>query len=109
MSKLNDTTLDTLRKKGGAICFDLVEQNLLDTPKSGADLHICTSYAQETAVKRLVASNQMGPGETFILLHNNDLKLNGFAPKPHADLKLVYVGLGQNLRLPPALADQIHL
>lgn len=109
LSKVKEGTLRILRRKGGKICFDLVDQDLLDMPKIAPDLYVCTSFAQKKAVERLIAAGQMAQSETYMLLHNNDVRLDGFSARQLAKLRPIYVGMAHNLLLPQSIANQITI
>lgn len=109
LSKLDSAALNSLRRKAAAICFDHVDADLRDAPPQGCDLHVCTSFAQEAAARRLISDGRMGPGDPFVLLHNNDLRLEDIHPGKRDRLRTLYVGLRQNLLLPDNLTAKVDV
>lgn len=109
LPKLSEAALDLIRRKAATVCFDHVDGDLRTAPRSGCDFHICTSYAQEDAVKRLTTSGEIGPGEPLVILHNNDLRFEDLPPAPQTAFRTLYLGLGQNLVLPDSLRPEVDV
>ncbi len=109
LSRIDPAAFDVIRRKATAICFDHVDGDLRESPIAGCDLHICTSYAQATAVERLTATGAMGAGQPFVLLHNNDTRLPDPPHERLNELRTLYVGLQRNLLLPSEFSGLVDV
>ena len=107
--KLDQRAGEILGSRARAVCFDYVDGDPRDYPSELADIHICSSYAQEDALKRLQLSGQFAPGPTHVILHNASLGLMRLTSKPASFFTAAYIGAPEMTLIPDALKDDVAI
>jgi hypothetical protein len=98
---------DILRCRSRGIALDYIDSDLTPGLSRKADVHVCSSYAQEDRIKALQAQDAFAPGPTKVILHNPSHDLYTL-PVPRRDqFATVYFGTPSVTRIPEALASQI--
>ncbi len=97
-----------LRQRARAIFADYVDGNLDIVPREGVDVHLSTSFIGESGLRTWM--DKIGAsGETRVLLHNVDERLERRAPKQSPDaLDLLFVGSPQTTVVPETVAPHIR-
>jgi hypothetical protein len=96
-----------LKERSLGLCFDYVDHNMAPFAASPADVHVCSSFAQQDWILSRQAAGQFAAGPTQVILHNADAALYGLVPPDRGAFSAVYCGNRANTRIPAALADEI--
>ncbi|MFN5996371.1 MAG: hypothetical protein ACK47C_14525 [Paracoccaceae bacterium] len=98
---------DTLRRRSRGIALDYVDSDLTLGLSQKADVHICSSFAQEDRIRALQAQGAFAPGPTKVILHNPSHDLYALSVPRRDQFATVYFGTPSVTRIPEALASQI--
>ena len=69
----------SLKHRSHGLCFDYVDHNLSLIAAELADVHVCSSFAQEGWIRSRQAAGEFAGGPTEVILHNADAALYGLA------------------------------
>lgn len=109
INKLKPSTVDCLRRKGGRICLDHVDNDHRVKADLDADIQFCSSYAQLETLRSYRKENPAFKGKPMLLLHGYDLRLEGFVPKTLQDARMVYCGVRTNAFLTPEIVATMDI
>ncbi len=98
---------DILRRRSLGIALDYVDSDLTLGTSQKADVHVCSSYAQEDRIKTLQAEGAFAPGPTKVILHNPSHDLYSFSVPRRDQFATVYFGTPSITRIPEALVSEI--
>jgi hypothetical protein len=98
---------DIMRRRSRGIALDYVDSDLTLAVSRKADVHICSSFAQEDRIKALQAQGAFAPGPTKVILHNPSHDLYALSVPRRDQFATVYFGTPSVTRIPEALASQI--
>jgi hypothetical protein len=98
-----------LKARSLGLCLDYVDHNLALIASELADVHVCSSFAQEDWIRSRQAAGAFAAGPTQVILHNADAALYGLAPPVRDGFSAVYCGNRVNTRIPAALAGEIAI
>jgi hypothetical protein len=98
-----------LQAKADGVCFDHVDAKLSALRVEGADVHLCSSYAQRDALLKMKASGTLGRGSVKLLLHNPDTRLYDIAVPERDAFKAAYIGSRQMAYMPPTIEQALTL
>ena len=98
-----------LQARAGGVCFDHVDSDPNKIARTGADIHLCASYAQFDALTRLAAADPTLTGTPMLLLHTCDERLFGFAPVDLPELRVVYFGNPVNAHTPEHVGARLDV
>jgi hypothetical protein len=96
-----------LRRRSRGIALDYIDSDLTLDLSSRADVHVCSSYAQEDRIRALQAQGAFSPGPTKVILHNPSHDLYSLPVPRRTEFATVYFGTPSVTRIPAALATQI--
>ena len=96
-----------LKERSHGLCFDYVDHDLTRVSAELADVHVCSSYAQQDWILSVQKAGQFAQGPTHVILHNADAALYGRPPVDRRAFSAVYCGNRVNTHIPLELADEI--
>jgi hypothetical protein len=105
--RIDPEAAEILRRRSRGIALDYIDSDLTLGVSQKADVHICSSYAQETRIKALQAQGAFAPGPTKVILHNPSHDLYSLTVPRRDQFATVYFGTPSITRIPTALANQI--
>lgn len=109
IEKIDLQAAHILKDRARAVCFDYVDADLGKIRSDLADIHVCTSYAQEAAIKSLQTTGDFAPGPTSVVLHNASAQLTNMMPNPASTFSTAYIGTRDMTQIPDELQDKIEI
>lgn len=106
---LTPETLDILRRKGCKICFDHVDSDFTETSSLAADVHVCSSYAQQAAIISHQKNNPAFVGKAMVLLHNYDASLLQHPPSQEELFRCGYIGTPSMTYIPSEVTSHVEI
>ncbi|MDX8346379.1 hypothetical protein SLH49_00115 [Cognatiyoonia sp. IB215446] len=109
LERIDPEAAHILKSRARAVCFDYVDGDLQRIRSEFADIHVCTSYAQEKAIIRLQLEGQFAPGPTCVILHNASADLTNMKSKPASSFSTAYVGTIAMTEIPEVLQSEVQI
>lgn len=106
---LTPETVDILRRKRCKICFDHVDSDFTETSNLSADVHICSSYAQQAAITSYQQKEPSFVGKAMMLLHNYDASLLQHPPSQQKLFRCGYIGTPAMTYLPAEITSHVEV
>jgi hypothetical protein len=100
---------DILRRRSHGLAVDYVDADLTPALSRLADVHICSSHAQETRIAELQSQRAFALGPTKVILHNASQALYGLPQAQQNRFATVYFGTPALTRIPETLADRVDV
>lgn len=98
-----------LKARSLGLCFDYVDHDLGTVDARAADVHVCSSYAQQEAIIALQQDGAFPQGPTQVILHNADSALYGLRPDPGRPFSAAYCGNAALTQILGRLAGEIAM
>ncbi|MEM6311686.1 MAG: hypothetical protein AAF754_16750 [Pseudomonadota bacterium] len=109
VQKIDPEAAAILKNRARAVCFDYVDGDPRDIRSDLADVHVCTSFAQEAALKSLQEKGEFAPGPVSVVLHNASAALTNMKSTPAQTFATAYIGTLSMTEIPTALQDEIEI
>jgi hypothetical protein len=98
---------DILRARSFGLAFDYIDSDLTLAQSRKADIHVCSSFAQEARIKAMQSQGLFAAGPTKVILHNPAHALYTMPILQRDRFATVYFGTPAITRIPEALKDQV--
>ena len=98
-----------LKARSLGLCFDYVDHDLGTVDARAADVHVCSSYAQQEAIIALQQDGAFPQGPTQVILHNADSALYGLGFDKARASSAVYCGSAALTSIPARLGDEVEM
>lgn len=112
VARLHRDALEALQRKAGAVLLDHIDRSLDAMPRTGIDLHIASSHAQQRALEARLRDHpaNVAPPRVGLILHQADTRLETMCHALPTDrLRPAYFGHPLNAFLPPCIAERVEL